>query len=72
VFGPILESLGLSLHFSGPPGGEVNDVRVGFCRDCFGMSLLGGDVFSHEVDGLATPCTGLRLTTAHRGVRSYL
>jgi hypothetical protein len=49
VFGPSQESSGLSLHSSGPPGGEVNDARVGSWRDCFEMFLLGGDVFSHGV-----------------------
>jgi hypothetical protein len=49
VFGPVLESSWLSLHSSDPPGGEVNDARVGSWRDCFGMSLLGGDVFSRGV-----------------------
>jgi hypothetical protein len=49
VFGPVLESSWLSLHYLDPPGGEVNDARVGSWKDCFGMSLLGGDIFSHGV-----------------------
>jgi hypothetical protein len=49
VFDPILESSGLSLHSQGPLDGEVNDARAGSCRDCFGMSLLGGDVVSRGV-----------------------
>jgi hypothetical protein len=51
VFGPVLESsrLSLSLHSLVPPSGEVNDARVGSWRDCFGMSLLGGDIFSCRV-----------------------
>jgi hypothetical protein len=46
VFRPILESSRLCIQSLGPPGFEVNDARVGSWRDCFGMSLLGGDVFS--------------------------
>jgi hypothetical protein len=47
VFGPDLESFGLSLSLlPTPPGGEVNDARVGSWRDCFVMPLLGGDAFS--------------------------
>jgi hypothetical protein len=49
VFGPSLESSRLSLHSSDPLGSEVNDAWVGSWRDCFGMSLLGGDVFSRGV-----------------------
>jgi hypothetical protein len=49
MFGPILESFRLYLHSSGPPGGEVNEDQVGSWRDCFRMSLLGGDIFSYEV-----------------------
>jgi hypothetical protein len=49
MFDPILESSGLSLHSQGPLDGEVNDARAGSCRDCFGMSLLGGDVVSRGV-----------------------
>jgi hypothetical protein len=49
VFGPVLEYSVLSLHSTGPPSGEVNDAQVGSWRDCFGMPLLGGDVFSRRV-----------------------
>jgi hypothetical protein len=78
VFRPILESSGLSLSLSllpGPPCGEVNDAQVGSRRDCFVMSLLGGDAFSCEVMRwmvYTTPCTGLQLTTTRRGDRAYL
>jgi hypothetical protein len=46
VFGPVMESYGLSPHSLGPPGSEVNDAQVDSWRDCFGISLLGDDVFS--------------------------
>jgi hypothetical protein len=46
VFRPILESSRLCIQSLGPPGFEVNNTWVSSWRDCFGMSLLGGDVFS--------------------------
>jgi hypothetical protein len=65
----VLESSGLSLSlFPETLCGEVNDVQVGSWRDCFVMSLCGGDVYSRGVmrwTVYPTPCTGLRLTTAH-------
>jgi hypothetical protein len=32
-----------------PPGGEVNDARVGSQKDCFVMPLIDDDAFSHGV-----------------------
>jgi hypothetical protein len=55
----------LSLHSPGPPGGEVNDSRVGSWRDCFGMSFAWRRHLltrGSEVDGLAYP---LHQPTAH-------
>jgi hypothetical protein len=77
VFRPVLESSGLSLslYSPAPPGGEVNDARVGSQRDCFVISLLGGNTFSCVVikwTVYPTTCTSLRLTAARRGARAYL
>jgi hypothetical protein len=49
LFGPVLESCGLSFYSRAHPGGEVNGARVGYSRDWFMMSLLGDDVFPHGV-----------------------
>jgi hypothetical protein len=48
VFEPILESFG-PLPTPRPPGGEVNDARVGSQKDCFVMPLIDDDAFSHGV-----------------------
>jgi hypothetical protein len=68
VFGPTLESSGLSLSLlPGPLGDKVNDARVGSQRDCFVMSLHGCKAFSLGVmrrTVYPTPCTGLWLTAA--------
>jgi hypothetical protein len=74
VFEHVLESFGLCLN-SLPPGGEVNDARVDSQRDCFVMSLLGGDAFSRVLmrwTAYPTPCTGLWLTATRRWDWAYL
>jgi hypothetical protein len=70
MFRPVLESFEISLYSSGPPGGEVNNARVGSQRYCFVMSLLSGDAFSCGVmrwTVYPTPYTGLWLTAPGRG-----
>jgi hypothetical protein len=70
VFGPVLESSGLSLSLSllpGAPSGEVTDACVVSQRDCFMMFLLVGDAFSRGMmrwTVYPTCCTGLRLTAS--------
>jgi hypothetical protein len=49
MFGPILESFGLSLFLCSPglPRSEVNDAQVGSWRDCFVMSWPVCEFFPH-------------------------